>query len=191
MSWATTESETHIGIVTKSVSKKRILFSFRSYFSTSFREHPTMKKKDILQIYPPLMENVLLILHDFQNNNPRNYLSEKDLAMIAKYLNVTYSSIYGIVSYYTLFSLKPRGKHIIRICNSPVCDMAGSRDIFTELHGNLKIDFDETTAEGLFTLESTECLGQCDKAPGMSVRETFYGNLTARKIKHILKDYQK
>ena len=132
------------------------------------------------------MENVLLILHEFQNNHPRNYLSEKDLAMIAKYLNVSCSSIYGVASYYTLFSLTPRGKHIIRICNSPVCRMAGSKEILAELRKNLKIDIGETSTEGLFTLETTECLGQCDTAPGMSIDEVFYGNLTAKKIKHIL-----
>ena len=149
-----------------------------------------MKKQDILHKHPPSMENVLLILHDFQNCNPRNYLSEKDMAIIARYLNVTYSSIYGIASYYSLFSLKPRGKHIIRICSSPVCEMVGSRDVLKELHRSLKIDFGETTAEGLFTLESTECLGQCDKAPGMLIDEAFYGNLTAHKIKTILQKYR-
>jgi NADH-quinone oxidoreductase subunit E len=136
------------------------------------------------------MENLLQILHDFQNSNPRNYLSQKDLTMIAKYLNVTHSAIYGVVSYYTLFSLTPRGKHIIRICNSPVCHMAGARDILTALRKNLKIGIGETTAEGFFTLESTECLGQCDQAPGMSVDEAFYGNLTAEKLRSILKSYQ-
>ena len=149
-----------------------------------------MKKQDILHKYLPAMENVLLILHDFQNSNPRNYLAEKDVAMIAKYLNVTYSSIYGIVSYYTLFSLKPRGKHIIRICNSPVCDMAGSKVILAELRRNLKIEIGETTAEKLFTLETTECLGQCNTAPGMAIDEKFYGNLTAKKIKTILQKYR-
>jgi NADH-quinone oxidoreductase subunit E len=68
--------------------------------------------------------------------------------------------------------------------------MTGSRDILTELHRSLKIDFGETTVEGLFTLESTECLGQCDKAPGMLVDEAFYGNLTARKIKAVLQKYR-
>lgn len=150
-----------------------------------------MKKKDILHKYPPLMENVLLILHEFQNINPRNYLPQKDLEMIARYLNVNYSAIYGVVSYYTMFSLKPRGKHIIRICNSPVCHMAGSRDILSILCKILEIDFGQTTADGLYTLESTECLGQCDKAPGISVNEAFYGNLTSREIKQILKNYQK
>lgn len=149
-----------------------------------------MKKIEILHKYPPLLENALLILHEFQNRNPRNYLSEKDMAMIAGYLNVTYSSIYGIASYYTLFSLKPRGKHIIRICRSPICDMTGAGNVLGELQRSLKIDFGETTADELFTLESTECLGQCDKAPGMSIDEAFFGNLTAQKIKTILQQYR-
>ena len=149
-----------------------------------------MKKIEILHKYPPLLENALLILHEFQNRNPRNYLSEKDMAMIAGYLNVTYSSIYGIASYYSLFSLKPRGKHIIRICRSPICDMTGAGNVLGALQRSLKIDFGETTADELFTLESTECLGQCDKAPGMSIDEAFFGNLTAQKIKAILQQYR-
>jgi NADH-quinone oxidoreductase subunit E len=149
-----------------------------------------MDKRDILHKFPPSMENVLLILHEFQNSNPHHYLSENDLAMIAEYLNVPYSSIYGVVSYYSLFSLTPRGKHIIRLCNSPVCQMTNSNDILAQLRKNLKIDIGETSADGLFTLETTECLGQCDSAPGMSIDEVYYGNLTAKKTRHILKDYQ-
>ena len=145
---------------------------------------------DILEKYPPLMENVLLILHDFQNNNPRNYLPEKDLALIAKYLKTTYGAVYGVASYYTMFSLKPRGKHIIRICRSPVCQMVGASDLFTELNKELKIDIGGTTIDGLFTLESTECLGHCEKAPVMSIDEAFYGMLTANKIKSILQEYK-
>ncbi len=149
-----------------------------------------MNKTDILHKYPPLMENVLHILHEFQNHNTRHYLSEKDLTMIANYLNVPYSSIYGVVSYYTLFSLAPRGKHIIRICKSPVCQMAGSNAISVELRKNLNIDSGGTTAEGLFTLETTECLGQCDTAPGLSVDEVYYGNLNAKKVRTILHKYR-
>ncbi len=136
------------------------------------------------------MENVLLILHEFQNSNPHHYLSEDDLAMIAKYLNVPYSSLYGVVSYYTMFSLMPRGKHIIRLCNSPVCQMTDSNKILAELRKILKLDIGETTADGMFTLETTECLGQCDSAPGMSIDEQYYGNLTAKNIETILQIYQ-
>ena len=150
-----------------------------------------MKKTDILEKYPPLMENILLILHDFQNNNPRNYLSEKDLGMIAKYLNTPYSSIYGVASYYTMFSLKPRGKQIIRICQSPVCHMAGLSDIISDLQNILKINIGETTPDGLFTLETTECLGQCDKAPAMPINEAFHGGLNTKNIEAILLNYKK
>ncbi|MCP4629730.1 MAG: NAD(P)H-dependent oxidoreductase subunit E [bacterium] len=132
-----------------------------------------------------LFENVLLILHEFQNSTPHHYLSEEDLAMIAGYLNVPYSAVYGVASYYTMFSLTPRGKHIIRVCISPVCQMADSNDIPAKLRNYLAIDVGATTADGLLTLEATECLGQCDSAPGMSVDEQYYGDLTGKKIKSI------
>ena len=136
------------------------------------------------------MENMLLILHEFQNSNPQHYLSEDDLAMIAGYLNVPYSALYGVVSYYSMFSLTPRGEYIIRVCNSPVCRMADSNHILTKLRNYLGIDVGGTTADGVFTLETTECLGQCDSAPGMSVNEMYYGDLTGEKVKHILNDYK-
>lgn len=136
------------------------------------------------------MENVLLILHEFQNSTPHHYLSEEDMAMIAGYLNVPYSAVYGVASYYTMFSLRPRGKHIIRVCNSPVCQMADSNDIPAKLRNYLGIDVGATAADGLFTLEATECLGQCDSAPGMSVDEMYYGNLTGEKIKRIIEGYR-
>ena len=149
-----------------------------------------MTKTKILAKYAPRMENVLLILHDFQNNNPRNYLPEKDLALIADYLNTTRGSIYGIASYYSMFSLEPRGKHIIRICRSPVCQMIGVSDLLTELYRILRIDIDQTTADGLFTLETTECLGHCERAPAMSIDDTVYGRLTARKIQTVLQQFR-
>lgn len=148
-----------------------------------------MTKTDILEKYPPKMENVLLILHDFQNNNQWNHLSEKDLSLVANHLNMTLSSIYGIASYYTMFSLTPRGKHIIRICRSPVCHLAGVSDVFNELTKILEIDIGATTPDKRFTLETTACLGQCDSAPAMTVDDVLYGNLTAKKIETIIDHY--
>lgn len=148
-----------------------------------------MDKSDLLHKYLPSMENLLLILHEFQNNNPHNYLSRSDMQLIANYLNAPFGQIYGVVSYYSLFSLAPRGEHIIRICHSPVCSMAGSNTILAELRQNLKIGLGETTADGLFTLEPTECLGQCDTSPGMLVDEAYYGDLTPKKINTILQEY--
>jgi NADH:ubiquinone oxidoreductase subunit E len=137
------------------------------------------------------MENVLQILHDLQNRSPRNYLSEKDLGLVAAYLNTTLATIYGIASYYTMFSLKPRGKHIVRICRSPVCHLAGVMDLFAELQRILKIDIGETTTDGRFTLETTECLGHCEMAPAMMVDEVVYGHLDRQEIGAVLLKYNK
>jgi NADH:ubiquinone oxidoreductase subunit E len=149
-----------------------------------------MTRTDILEKYPPLLENVLLMLHDLQNRNPRHYLSPKDLTQVAGYLNTTVASIYGIASYYTLFSLEPRGRHIIRICRSPVCHMGAEGDIFRALKRILKIDIGQTTPDALFTLETTACLGQCDRAPAMAVGESIYGHLTPGRIATIIRDYR-
>ena len=145
-----------------------------------------MTKAGILEKYPPRMENVLLILHDLQNHSPRNYLSEKDLQRAAAYLDTTLGTIYGIASYYTMFSLRPRGKHIIRVCRSPVCHQAGGMDLFAELNRVLNIDIGATTANGQFTLETTECLGHCDVAPAMMVDDMLFGNLTRKTIATVI-----
>ena len=149
-----------------------------------------MKKTDILEKYPPRMDNLLLILHDLQNHSRMNYLSQKDLSLVARYLNTTLSSIYGVASYYSMFSLAPRGKHIIRICRSPVCHCAGVKDVFNQLTRMLNIDVGATTPDRLFTLETAECLGQCDSAPAMTVDDVLFGDLTATRIVTILAQYR-
>jgi len=149
-----------------------------------------MTRTEILEKHPPRMENVLLILHDLQDHNPRNYLSKADLEQAAGYLNTTRASIYGIASYYTLFSLTPRGRHIIRICRSPVCRMENDEDVFKALNRLLNIDIGQTTPDGLFTLETAECLGHCDRAPVMSVGNSIYGGLTPDIIEAVIRDYR-
>jgi NADH:ubiquinone oxidoreductase subunit E len=148
-----------------------------------------MTKAGMLKRYPPRMENVLQILHDLQNRSPRNYLSKADLGLVAAYLNTTLGTIYGIATYYSMFSLKPRGKHIIRICSSPVCHLGGVRDLLAELKRLLKVDIGETTSDGRFTLETTACLGQCETAPAMMVDEVPYGHLSRKEIGSVLQKY--
>ena len=126
------------------------------------------------------------MLHDIQNNNPQQYISVDDIKEIAKYLNVTYSLVYGVVTYYSMYSLKPRGKYILRICNSPVCHMKGSTDIIDEVKKQLSINEGETTTDGLFTLETTECLGKCVAAPGMIINESFQGVLSPERIVNMI-----
>ncbi|MDA3953284.1 MAG: NAD(P)H-dependent oxidoreductase subunit E [Bacteroidales bacterium] len=149
-----------------------------------------MERSEILKQFGNDDENLINILHALQNNNSQNYLEKDDLKAAANHLNITYSHIYGVVTYYTMFSLKPRGKNIIRICNSPVCDMEKSSDIITKIKKILSIGVGEISKDKRFSLELSECLGQCDIAPGMMINEDVYGNLHNADLASIFEKYK-
>ena len=149
-----------------------------------------MKRPEILQQYKKDEENLINILHALQNNNPQNYLEEEDLKAASNHLNITYAHVYGVVTYYTMFSLKPRGKYIIRFCNSPVCDMEKSSDIIENIKNVLLINVGEITKDKRFSLELSECLGQCDIAPSMMINEEVYGNLHNADLESIFEKYK-
>jgi NADH-quinone oxidoreductase subunit E len=144
-----------------------------------------MKSKDVISKFEPVKDNMLNILHALQNNNPNNYLTTDDLKWVAEYLNTTYSSVYGVVKYYSMFSIKPRGKYVIRVCKSPVCYMVDGDNLIQEIKKNIGIDLGETSNDSLFSLESSECLGHCDEAPVMMINEKVYKGLDASKVKAI------
>ena len=145
-----------------------------------------MNVDKILNEFKPVKDNLLPILHGLQDNHPQNYLPDEALKATAKYLNISLSSVYGVVGYYTMFSRKPRGKYIIRFCTSPVCSLMGSENVLDWFTQFLGIKVGETTSDGLFTLEESECLGRCGKAPSMMINQDFYGNLTPEKIESII-----
>ncbi len=149
-----------------------------------------MQIQDILKKHEASIDNLLMILHDVQNHSAQSYISESDIAAIAKYLNTTKAAIYGVVEYYSMFSSKPRGKYVIRVCKSPVCRMLGGQDILNSIQSTLNIPTNGTDAEKRFTLEVSECLGHCDKPPVMMINEDLHVNLTPEKIDSILNHYR-
>ena len=150
-----------------------------------------MDRKKILEKYSPCRENLLSILHDIQESNPEGqFLTEEDLREIARYVNISKSEIMGVVTFYTMFSVKKRGKNVIRVCISPPCHMMGSKSIIEHLKETLKIKDGETTEDGLFTLETASCLGVCAVAPAMMINNEVYGNLTPEKIEEIINSYK-
>lgn len=145
-----------------------------------------MGKEEIFEKYENKPENILLILHDIQDENPYKYLTEEDLKEVSERLDLPYSFVYGVASFYSMFSLKPRGKYIIRVCESPPCHLMGAENILEELKKILKIDIGETTDDRLFTLELSSCLGVCGVAPAIMINNDVYGNLTKEKIVEII-----
>src|SRR6056297_443587 len=145
-----------------------------------------MEKSALISDFEPAKDNMLNILHRLQNKNPNNYLTIEDLKFVAEYLNTTFSTVYGVAKYYSMFSLKPRGKHIIRICKSPVCDMISGRSLIEVIERFLDIRMGGTTSDMLFTLEPSECLGHCAQAPVMMINDKMYTDLNEDKIIEIL-----
>ena len=145
---------------------------------------------DLLGKFKPEKENLIGILHKLQDASLNNYLSPEDMKSAARYLNTSYSHVYGVATYYTMFSIKPRGKFIIRVCNSPVCNMDGSTTILDDLKSLLGIGIGETTGDMLFTLEHTECLGRCSESPSLMVNKDIYENVSSNVLESILAKYK-
>jgi len=149
-------------------------------------KHIHMSTEEIIKQFEPAQHNLLNILHAVQNSHPQNYLTEQALEETARYLKLTKSSVYGVARYYTMFSLKPRGRHLIRLCVSPVCELLKANDILAILQKHLGIGVGETTSDGLFTLEFSECLGQCQEAPSMMINDQVYNGLDEEEVGRVL-----
>jgi len=145
-----------------------------------------MKREKILQNYEPSGDNLLAILHVIKDASPEHYLTEADLRAVADFLGLAYSFVYGVATFYTMYSLKPRGRYLIRVCQSPPCHLLGATTVSRELMRLLGIAFGETTADKRFTLEMSSCLGVCGVAPAMMVNDQVYGNLTPELIAEVI-----
>lgn len=128
------------------------------------------------------------IMQDVQNLY--NYLPKAALEYVSKKLNVPIAEIYGVVTFYSLFHLNPRGKYIIRCCQGTACHVRGGASILNALEAQLGIKAGETTADGRFTLETVACLGACGLAPVMQIDEDTHGRMTAEKVKTVLEEYK-
>jgi NADH-quinone oxidoreductase subunit E len=136
--------------------------------------------------YAPEKENLIYILHEIQDSHPQQYISEEAVHKVAEYLNVEPSHIFGVLTFYTMFSTRPRGRYVIRLCESPPCFHRGSENILRKLADLLQVKIGETTGDGLFTLELSACLGVCGNAPVMMINEDVYGNLTEEKVENLI-----
>lgn len=147
-------------------------------------------KQEILSRHLRSEDRLLAILHDLQRANPNNSLSREDLALVAEQLGLPFSRVHDAVTFYSMFSLRPRGRHLIRVCDSPHCHLGGSWSVLEELQRLLGVKVGETTEDGVFTLELTSCLGVCGVAPVMMVDEEMVGNLTPDRLRQLLARYR-
>ena len=115
-----------------------------------------------------------------------NYLPKEAIAEAAKTFGVSESQAYGVATFYSYLSVEPRGKYIIRMCESAPCHVAGADEVIKAIEKQLGIKVGETTADGKFTLELTECIGQCQATPVITVNSEPIFDVTPQKVPEIL-----
>jgi NADH-quinone oxidoreductase subunit E len=115
------------------------------------------------------------------------YLPEEILAFVATSLGISPARVFGVATFYSLFTLKPKGKYLVRVCDGTACHVKRSMDVHEVLSRKLNLrDGRDTTPDMLFTLETVNCLGACGLAPAMVVNEEVYGQLTPEKAREII-----
>lgn len=120
-----------------------------------------------------------------------NYIPREGMERLAEYLGCPLSSLYSMATFYKALSLKPKGKHIIKLCDGTACHIRGSSSLRDGVTRILGISDGETTEDGLFSLELVNCLGSCALAPVMVVDENYHGKVAVDKLSEILDSYRK
>jgi NADH:ubiquinone oxidoreductase subunit E len=133
-------------------------------------------------------EGLLPILQGIYNQE--HFVSDDAMVEVAKHLDISSAEVYGVSSFYSFLDTIPRGKYIIRVCKTIVCDMKNKKLIIETLENLLKIKVGETTLNRKFSLLYTNCLGWCHKGPAMLINDEVYTDLTPEKIREIIAEYK-
>ena len=116
----------------------------------------------------------------------QGWVSPESMEYLAHLLDLTPAHIYETATFYTMYNMKPIGRHHIQVCNSICCSLRGSQETVNYLKKKLGIEAGESTADGRFHLSTVECLGSCGTAPMMQVDNDYHEDLTEQKIDQIL-----
>ena len=136
--------------------------------------------EEILSSYNYQPHFLIAIMQDIQAEY--KYLSQENLEQVADGLGLSIAKVYSVATFYENFSLEPKGKYIIKVCNGTACHVRKSAPIYDALKEKLGLDSNhKTSADALFTLETVACLGACSLAPAMTVNDEVYAKMTPEK----------
>jgi len=139
----------------------------------------------LLEAYPNERRYALAVMQDMQRRY--NYVPREGLEALARHFGCPLAEFYSMATFYKALSLKPKGKHIIKVCDGTACHIRGSVNLINGISRVLKIEPGETTEDGLFSLELVNCVGACALAPVMIIDETYYGNVKNETLPDIFK----
>lgn len=145
------------------------------------------KLKNVIEKYKGTEGALIPVLHEAQDIF--GYLPKEVQQKISDGLDIPMSEIYGVVTFYTQFSIYPKGQYQVAVCLGTACYVKGSGDIIERIKQRLGIDVGECTADGKFSLDATRCIGACGLAPVLTVNDEVYGRLTVDDVDDILAKY--
>ena len=146
------------------------------------------KVKEIIKEIKDIKGGLIPILHEIQIIF--GYLPEEALKIVSEELDISMSEIYGVATFYSQFTLEPKGEHIIKVCLGTVCYVKGAQDILDRLCSVLEVEVGKTTKDGKFTVEAARCLGGCGLAPILMVDDKVYGRLIPDDVIRIVEEYK-
>ena len=144
--------------------------------------------KEVCKSYGNKPGEVINVLHKVQGEY--GYLPAEVQELVAKELGIPVSRVYGIVSFYSFFTMTPKGEHPISVCLGTACYVRGAEKVLDELKRQLGIGVGEVTPDGKFSLNCLRCVGACGLAPVIEVGEKVYGRMTPDRVKDVLAEYK-
>ena len=131
--------------------------------------------------------SLINVLHEAQDIF--GYLSQDLQLFISRKLNITAAKVFGVVTFYSYFTMEPRGKHLINVCLGTACFVKGADKILNEFKAQLNIKDGDSTEDGLFTINTLRCVGACGLAPVVIVDGKVYGRFKVEDVEKIIKEY--
>ena len=144
--------------------------------------------EEILQVYQPEKDNLIQILNEVQEKY--GYIPKLAQMQIADYLKIPLAEVYGVITFYSRFTLQPKGKYNISVCLGTACFVKGSQAILDRLKSKLQIEEGQTTPDGEFSIDSTRCVGACGLAPVFTVNNEVYGRATVKTLDEVIEKYK-
>jgi NADH-quinone oxidoreductase subunit E len=144
--------------------------------------------ESILSRYERETHDLIPVLQDIQDNY--GFLPKDELKVVAKSLQVPFTQVYSVATFYKMFSLVPKGRNQLKVCLGTTCHLKGGNRLVDSLESRLGVEVGYTTKDGEFSLETVGCLGSCAQAPVMMINDKYYARVTADKVPKILKLYQ-
>ena len=151
--------------------------------------HAVKQITEIVNRYKDEKTPLMMILESIQSEY--GYIPLEVQELVSELTGIPVAEIYGVVTFYSFFSLTPKGKYVIGVCLGTACYVKGSQLVMDKFSELLHIKAGQTTEDGLFTLDALRCIGACGIAPAISINGTVYPKVDSGKVKGIIDSYRK